>query len=156
MAGGQEANAFQTKELASGHLVKEAMMREFHTLNTGDSLRVASDRLLAGSQHDFPVVNGTEVVGILSRSALLQGWAQAGADAYVAEFMNRSFLTVSPDMALEEATLQIQGAATDPVLVMEAGRYGEPILVGLLTQENLLEFLMLTQLQNRAINRPYP
>jgi len=59
-------------------------------------------------------------------------------------------------MALEEATLQIQGAATDPVLVMEAGRYGEPILVGLLTQENLLEFLMLTQLQNRAINRPYP
>lgn len=154
MAGGQEANAFQTKELASGHKVHEAMMREFHTLNTGDSLRVASDRLLAGSQHDFPVKSGNDIVGILTRSALLQGWAQEGGEAYVAEFMKRDFLIVPPDMALEEAILKVQGASNDPILVMEKGVSGESTLIGLLTQENLLEFLKLRQLQNMRSQRP--
>ncbi len=154
MAGGQESNAFQTKELASGHTAREAMMREFHTLNTGDSLRKAADMLLAGSQHDFPVMSGNSVAGILTRSALMRGYAQEGGEAYVAEFMNRDYLVVPPDMALEEAIVQVQGVTNDPILVMEQGAGGEPVLMGLLTQENLLEFLKLRQLQDIRSNRP--
>ncbi|MCX6380491.1 MAG: CBS domain-containing protein, partial [Armatimonadetes bacterium] len=106
------------------------------------------------SQHDFPVKSGNDIVGILTRSALLQGWAQEGGEAYVAEFMKRDFLIVPPEMALEEAILKVQGTSNDPILVMEKGASGEPTLIGLLTQENLLEFLKLRQLQNMRSQRP--
>ena len=37
----QEASAFQTRELIGGHRVREAMLREFHTLSVGSTLREA-------------------------------------------------------------------------------------------------------------------
>ncbi len=145
IAAGQESAAFQSHALMSGHKVKEAMLCEFHTLNSGDSLRKASEALLSGSQHDFPVMNGEEVIGLLTRSNLLRGLAADGPDAYVAGVMDRDFAAVTPYDLLEEA-LQTRGGET--VLVMEpaVSASSSPRLVGMLTQENMMEFLMLTRL----------
>lgn len=141
---GQEAAAFQAKTLVMGHRVREAMMREFHTLPVGATLREAADLLLAGSQQDFPILHGGEAVGVLSRSALLRGIAADGYDSYVAGVMQRDFARVQPDDDLE-AVLS-QGPFEGPILVL-ANDGGEPALVGMLTQENLIEFLTLTRLQ---------
>ena len=145
---GQEAAAFKAKTLVAGHRVREALLKEFHTLPPGATLRGASDLLLAGSQQDFPIVHGEEVVGILSRSALMRGIATQGWDAYVTGVMDRDFTVVHPEDDLE--TILAQGTFTSPILAMEQDASGNQKLVGMLTQENLLEFLTLAQLRARV------
>lgn len=143
---GQEASYFQTRALLIGHRVREAMVRDFHTLPVGSTLRQAADLLLASSQQDFPILNGTDVVGVLSRSALLQGMASEGPETYVASVMDRDFAMARPDDALDEL---LTGRLAGPVLVLHDGVATDTSLVGMVTQENLLEFLTLAQLQAR-------
>lgn len=146
VAAGQEANALQTHLLATGHTVREAMLRDFRTLGVADTLRTAAEALLSGSQHDFPVLLNGEVQGVLTRADLLRGLASEGPDAYVASIMQRDFVYVTPDMALEEA---IQAFSPHrPILVMEPPNNPNesPKLIGMLNQENVLEFLLLSRL----------
>ncbi len=143
----QEAAAFHARTLVSGHRVREALLKDFRTLTAGTTLRAASDLLLAGSQQDFPIVNGEEVVGVLTRSALMRGIATNGWDGYVAGIMDRDFAVAHPDDDLE--SILNQGAFTGPIMAMETDAGGNEKLVGMLTQENLLEFLTLAQLRTR-------
>ena len=92
--------------------------------------------LLATSQQDFPIVLGEQVMGLLGRNALLRGMAVDGPDAYVAGIMDRNFPRVSPDVSLTQAIPLL--AQTSCVLVMEQDH-----LLGLLTRENLSEYMML-------------
>jgi Zn-dependent protease/CBS domain-containing protein len=148
LGAGQEAAAFATRSLTQGHRVQEAMVREYRTLTPGTTLREASDVLLAGSQHDFPVLHGAEVVGMLARTDLLRSLAQQGADAYVAGAMQREPVCVRPDAELDTVLPIIQQAG--PMLVMEDTGTAPGRLVGILTQEHLYEFLVLTQLRSRT------
>jgi CBS domain-containing protein len=61
-----------------------------------------------------------------------------GPDAYVAGAMDRNPLRLPPDMDLSEAFAKASGA---PALVMDGDN-----LLGLLTAENLSEFLLLRQI----------
>ncbi len=132
----QETAVVEGRTLTQGVPVREAMVTDYRTLEHGNTIREAANLLLATSQHDFPVVVGTQVVGLLHRTALLRGMAEAGPDAYVAGIMEREFPRVNPFDSLEQV-LPVM-AQTSCALVMDGER-----LVGLLTRENLSEFLML-------------
>jgi hypothetical protein len=84
-------------------------------------------------------VLGEQVLGLLPRSSLLRAMAQDGPDAYVAGAMDRDFVALSPDQDLAES-LSALGQTRQCALVMEGGR-----LLGLLTAENLTEYLLLRQ-----------
>lgn len=134
--------AAQEGTLAVGRLymqgapVRSAMVTDFRTLSHGDTIRDAANLLLATSQQDFPVVHGEQVVGMLSRTALLKALASEGPEAYVAGAMDRDFVRVSPNIDLVEA-LPLLGQSKACALVMEGDR-----LVGLLTNENLAEYIL--------------
>ena len=138
----QESQAEQSREVAEDAIVSEAMVREFATLSPGDNLRRAAEVLLATSQQDFPVVNGDEVVGVLSRNQLLRGLAKEGDTAYVAGTMNREVVFAKPTDALEPVMMNPNGVQRAPVLV----RGDDGSLVGMVTMENLMEFLTLRQI----------
>jgi len=108
-------------------------------------LREAADALLAGSQQDFPVVSGNQVVGLLTRNDLLRGMASEGSEAYVAGSMNREFPRITPEAELTNALPLLERSC---VLVMQ-----DEALKGILTRENLVEFLMLRRfgLQPRPV-----
>jgi Zn-dependent protease/CBS domain-containing protein len=144
---GQEANAFRTRALVVGHKVREAMMTEVRTIDTGHTLREAAKILLSGSQHDFPVMNGDEVAGLLSREALMRGIATEEDNSYVTAIMDREFPRTIPDADLETVLTSLGRAGSVLVLGKEAS--GREYLVGMLTQENAIEFLMLKQLTAR-------
>jgi Zn-dependent protease/predicted transcriptional regulator len=136
----QESASALGRELTQGVPVKAAMMTDYRTLSHGNSIRDAADLLLATAQQDFPVVLGDQVIGLLGRNALMRGLAREGPDSYVAGLMDRTFTAVSPDMDLAEA-LPLLGHSGACALVMQEER-----LLGLLTRENLSEFLMLRRL----------
>jgi Zn-dependent protease/CBS domain-containing protein len=138
----QESQAELSREVVEDAIVSEAMVREFSTLTPGDNLRRAAEVLLSTSQQDFPVVQGEEVVGVLSRDQLLRGLAQEGDTAYVAGTMNRDVVFARPGDDLEPVMMNPNGVRRAPVLV----RGDDGSLVGMVTMENLMEFLTLRQI----------
>ncbi len=140
IAAGQESTATRSMVLVEGHSAGEATIRRFEVLQHGDSLGRAADLLLATSQQDFPVMGGSEMVGVLSRQALLQGLANGGRDTYVAQVMAREFPRVKPDAPLQQAFELLQNTDGLPVMVFEGER-----LHGYINKENLMEYLMLAR-----------
>lgn len=137
LGAAQEGVAALGRTLTHGIPVRAAMMTEFHTLGHGDTVRDAANLLLATSQQDFPVLHGDQVVGLLGRNLLLKALAAEGPDAYVAGVMDREFLQLDPATDLSKI-LPLMAQAGRCALVMD-GRQ----LRGLLTTDNLSEFLML-------------
>jgi Zn-dependent protease/CBS domain-containing protein len=138
LGAGQEVTSIRTRSFLAGRLVADAMQSSFTTLRGGDTLDEAAKRLLEGSQTEFPVVNGEEVLGVVGRSSIALGLSSEGPDSYVAGIMNREFTQVPPDAPLEAVAELMQSGGWQPVLVMN----GEH-LMGMLTRENLSEFIML-------------
>jgi len=142
----QESVASTAQVLMEGATVRDAMITDFRTLRHGDTIRDAAGLLLATSQQDFPVLAGESVVGLLNRTALLRAMAADGPDSFVAGAMERDFLRLEPDLQLAEAAPQMSALQTC-ALVFDGEK-----LAGLLTAENLSEFLMLRQI--RKANEP--
>ena len=137
LGAAQESAAAVGLILTRGTPVRAAMVTDFRTLSHGETVRDAANLLLATSQQDFPVMHGDQVIGLLGRAALLRAMATSGPESYVAGAMNRDFTRVSPDQDLA-GTIPLLAQAGSCVLVMEGDQ-----LAGLLTSENLSEFLLL-------------
>jgi CBS domain-containing protein len=137
LGAAQEGAAAMGRTLTHGIPVRAAMITEFHTLDHGSTVRDAANLLLSTSQQDFPVIHGDQVVGLLGRNLLLKALANQGPDAYVAGVMDRDFLSLEPNADLA-GVLPRMAQAGRCALVMDQTR-----LVGLLTTDNLSEFLLL-------------
>ena len=137
LGAAQESAAATGRFLTQGMPVRAAMVTDFRTLSHGDTIRDAANLLLATTQQDFPVVHAGRVVGLLTRVALLKALAAQGPDGYVASAMDRDFPRLAPD---EDLSRLLPGAlrAGAAALVMEGDQ-----LLGLLTAENLTEFVLL-------------
>jgi Zn-dependent protease len=132
-----EGVASRRRSLSQGVRVRAAMMTDYRTLSHASTFHDAANLLLSSSQQDFPVVHGDEVIGLLGRNALLRGMAAEGGQSYIAGFMDRNFTRISPDTELS-AVLGLMAQGNTCLPVMQDGH-----LVGLLTSENLSQFLLL-------------
>jgi Mg/Co/Ni transporter MgtE len=133
-----EASSVQIKSALGGIPVSKATITDFRSLSPHDSLQQALEHVLAGFQHDFPVVEQGRLVGVLTRGDLLTNLAQKGPQARVEEAMNERFQTADFSEMLELALSRLQNykCLTLPVL-----RNGS--LAGVLTMDNVGEFLMI-------------
>jgi Zn-dependent protease len=145
VGAGQEVSSSVTRSFLRGKKVADAMQIRYRTLSSGESLESAAQALLAGSQHDFPVVMGDEVLGILTRTDIARGLAQEGPSAYVAGVMQRDVKTAHPHLPLERIAEMFTKDDPSPVLVMDEDR-----LVGMVTYENLSEFIMLEHARSQS------
>jgi CBS domain-containing protein len=136
----QESAAAKGRLFTSGYPVSAAMITDLRTLTHGQTIRDAGNLLVATSQHDFPVMYGDTVIGILTRSALVQAMLTQGPDAYVSGAMSRDFTRVAPDLPLTDALPKLAGSGAC-VLVMD----NEDRLAGMLTSEHLSQFILLRQ-----------
>jgi predicted transcriptional regulator len=138
MGAAAEASTTQMRSALSGIPVSRMMIERFETLAPTDPLQRAVSHVLAGFQQDFPVIEAGQVVGVLTRSDLMSGLAQKGPEASVAEVMNRRFETVSPSDMLDGAVQRLQSSGCPALPVLRGSE-----LVGVLTLENVGEFLMI-------------
>jgi Zn-dependent protease/CBS domain-containing protein len=146
----QESAAATGLHLTKGVPVRAAMVTDFRTLSHGDTIRDAANLLLATTQQDFPVLHAGQVVGLLTRVALLKALASQGPDAYVAGAMDRDFVRLAPD---EDLSRLLPGALRSGAcaLVMDGDE-----LLGLLTAENLTEFVLLRKFGMEPERSPAP
>jgi len=134
----QESSMVQMKSALGGIPVERAMLTKFETLSPNDPLGRAVQLLLEGAQQDFPVVHHDQVVGLLMRNDLVKALSQRGQLVPISEIMRRDFVTVEACEMLETVFARLQENAIHTVPVYDHGR-----LAGLLTMDNVGEFLMI-------------
>ncbi len=140
-----EASMVQMRAALAGIPVQKAMVTDFRTLAPHDQLGRAVDYVLAGFQQDFPVVEEGRVVGVLTRSDLLNALARRGKEVRVGEVMQRDIETGGPWDMLEGVLGRLQRRRCHTLPVVQNGQ-----LVGLVTADNLGELLMIEQALRKA------
>jgi Zn-dependent protease/CBS domain-containing protein len=134
----QEAYAVQIRSVLRGVPVRSAMITQFRTLSADDPLQRALEELISGYQQDFPVLQGEQLVGLLTRSDVLRALSEGRREARVGDLM-RHICQVVEDLDMLETTYQRMQEGQCPVLpVLRAGS-----LVGLITLENIAEWMMI-------------
>jgi len=146
MGAASEASLVQMKSSLSGIPVSRAMITDYRTVHADDPLQAAIDHVLAGFQQDFPVLDSGRLVGVLVREDLLKALAREGPGARVGEIMRRDFETADPAEMLEPAFVRLRSCACRALPVVRRGQ-----LVGILTADNVGEFLMVQAAVQEAV-----
>ena len=144
----QEASMVQMRTALSGIPVSRAMLTNFQIVAPDDAAKRVLELILAGSQQDFPVVDGGQggrVAGVLLRSDVLKALAQRASDWRVRDVMRREFEVVDAADMLDTALARLQSCNCHTLPVTSRGA-----LVGLLTMENVGEFLLIQSALGRS------
>lgn len=135
----QEASMVQMKNAISGIPVGRAMLTDYRSLSPRDPLSRMSQLILAGSQHDFPVIEDDErIVGIITRDDFLAALTEHGQNIAVSAVMKTNLPEVDSYEMVETALMRIQESGVPALPVTHGGR-----LVGIVTAENITEYLMI-------------
>ena len=150
-----ESQVVQTQSKLAGVPVEHAMMKSFDTLSPINSLRYVTQLVLAGSQQEFPVVEGGRPIGLVTRADLLNALTQYGPLGFVSQAMRHDIEMIQADEPLTAAAEKLQIGQTQSMIVLRDGQ-----LVGLLTLENVQEFALIqaalkNNMSNDKMEAPY-
>src|SRR5205807_10668697 len=70
--------------------MEDIMLTEFSTLSPADTLEDALDKAVHCLQDDFPVVRGSDLVGVINRQTIVEKLRREG-NGYVQGAMNKAF-----------------------------------------------------------------
>jgi len=147
----QEARFAEVRSALSGVPVRSVMETAYRTLALDTTVSQAIDALLDGEQKDFPVIEDGRIIGLLTRSRLVEALRQRGGEGPIHEVMLRDCAPVEDDEMLDRVVERMEqnGCATLPVV--RGGR-----LVGILTMENVGEWIMIqdARRERRRAQRP--
>ncbi len=133
----QEASIAETKSVLGSANAKDAMIPEFQTLSPRDELSQAVKLVLNGWQQDFPVLHEGRVIGMLLRADIIAALAGGQVHASVQQTMREDFPVASPVEPLQSVLTRLHDTQVATVPIVENGR-----LVGLITLENMTEYMM--------------
>jgi Zn-dependent protease/CBS domain-containing protein len=133
----QEASIALIHAALGGIPVERVMVREFQTVTPEDTVADAVAHVLGGFQHDFPVLDGDRLVGVLAREDLFSALAAGGTAGTVGDIMRRKFETADPGEMLEHALTRLQQSGCPAMPVTRNAS-----VVGVLTTDNVGEFVM--------------
>jgi Zn-dependent protease/predicted transcriptional regulator len=145
----QEAGMARIKNSLGGIPVSRAMQTNFESLSPQDTLARAVELILAGSQQDFPVVEDGRVLGVLERDTFIKALARSGQNEPVVEVMRRGVPEVDTHDMVDSAFARLEQSSAKTLPVTHAGK-----LAGLITSENITEFLMIRSALRTAPTMP--
>lgn len=119
--------------------VKEVVFKDYISLNTGDTLKTASDLFLRTLQGDFPVLFGDRLVGILRRDSIIKGINEGRESERVADLMEREFPTTTEKQKL----ISLYKTMTEKGITMMPVMDGEKLL-GIVTLEQIGRYHMIS------------
>ncbi|MDZ4719051.1 MAG: CBS domain-containing protein, partial [Roseiflexaceae bacterium] len=93
---------------------------------------------------DFAVVQGSKLLGIVTRDDVLQALASDPRDLFVTGVMRREFLRVAPSLTLDEVREQMAEQKARVAAVYDGEAY-----LGLVSAEDIAEALAVLAFQQR-------
>jgi Zn-dependent protease/CBS domain-containing protein len=138
LAAASEAAAAHETWSLEGVPLERVMITDVRTLSPTDPLARAVELTLAGFQQDFPVVDESGVVGVLTRKDLMRVLAERGDKALVSTAMQRDFKVADPGEPVEDALARLEASECHALPVVRGQR-----LMGVLTLDNVGEYMMI-------------
>lgn len=126
--------------------LEEVMLTDFATLSPADTLEDALDKAVHSLQDDFPVVRGSDMVGVISRQRILEALRMEG-NGYVQAVMNKLFEVSVRQESLASAFRKLTSRNLSIIPVVEDQR-----LVGIVTLQNLMHSMALLA-ESRKLRR---
>jgi Zn-dependent protease/CBS domain-containing protein len=126
--------------------LEEVMLTDFATLSPADTLEDALDKAVHSLQDDFPVVRGSDMVGVISRQRILEA-LRAEGNGYVQAVMNKLFEVSARQESLASAFRKLTARNLSIIPVVEDQR-----LVGIVTLQNLMHSMALLA-ESRKLQR---
>ena len=112
--------------------MEDVMLTEFATLSPADTLEDALGKTIHTLQDDFPVVRGSDMVGVITRQKIIQELRLEG-NGYVQGIMSRAFDVAQRRESLAIAFKKITSRNLTIIPVVDQDR-----LVGIVTLQNLM------------------
>jgi Zn-dependent protease len=126
--------------------LEEVMLTDFATLSPADTLEDALDKAVHTLQDDFPVVRGSDMVGVISKQKILDA-LRVGGNGYVQAAMNRIFDVATRQESLASAFRKLSAHNLSIIPVVD-----EQKLVGIVTLQNLMHSMALLA-ESRKLRR---
>jgi Zn-dependent protease/CBS domain-containing protein len=126
--------------------LEEVMLTDFATLSPADTLEDALEKAVHTLQDDFPVVRGSDMVGVVSRQKILEA-LRAEGNGYVQAVMNRIFDVAAKQESLASAFRKLSARNLSIIPVVD-----EQNLVGIVTLQNLMHSMSLLA-ESRKLRR---
>jgi Zn-dependent protease/CBS domain-containing protein len=130
--------------------LEDVMLTDFATLSPADTLEDALEKAVHSLQDDFPVIRGSDMVGVISKQKILQA-LRAEGNGYVQAVMNRIFEVAQKKESLASAFRKLTARNLSIIPVVEDQR-----LVGIVTLQNLMHSMALLaesrKLRKQALN----
>jgi len=126
--------------------LEEVMLTDFATLSPADTLEDALQKAVHTLQDDFPVVRGSDMVGVISKQKILDALRSDG-NGYVQAAMNRLFDVATKQDSLASAFRKLAARNLSIIPVVDEQR-----LVGIVTLQNLMHSMALLA-ESRKLRR---
>jgi len=130
--------------------LEDIMLTDFATLSPADTLEDALEKAVHSLQDDFPVIRGSDMVGVISKQKILQA-LRAEGNGYVQAVMNRIFEVAQKKESLASAFRKLTARNLSIIPVVEDER-----LIGIVTLQNLMHSMALLaesrKLRKAALN----
>jgi Zn-dependent protease/CBS domain-containing protein len=126
--------------------LEDVMLTDFATLSPADTLEDALEKAVHTLQDDFPVVRGGDMVGVISKSNILEALRMEG-NGYVQAAMHKIFEVASRQESLASAFRKLNSRNLSIIPVVE-----DQQLVGIITLQNLMHSMALLA-ESRKLRR---
>ena len=126
--------------------LEEVMLKDFSVLSPADTLEDALAKAVHTLQDDFPVIRGTDMIGVVSRQRIINA-LRAEGNGYVQTVMERVFQVAQKGESLASGLRKLATHNLSIIPVVEEGR-----LIGIVTFQNLMHSMRLLA-ESRRLKR---
>lgn len=146
---GQETATADSKTVLTTRRVGDAYNKNALTLVVGDRVSKVVDYLLTSHQPNFAVMQGSNLLGIVTRDDVLRALATSTIDLYATEIMERDVLKVESSKTLQDVSETMAQNGKRVVAVYDNSNY-----LGLVGIEDISEaFTILAFLERQERHR---
>jgi CBS domain-containing protein len=141
----QEHVRADTRIMAAAFKVEDVMIprERLESFSHGTTVTAALKTALTSWQPLYPVVNGTDILGVINREDILEH-AASQSDGYIGELIDRSVPRIEATASLTDACAILEGSARHVIIVTRDGNYA-----GLLAYDRLADFLLMNEIRQK-------
>lgn len=126
--------------------LEEVMLKDFSTLSPADTLEDALAKAVHTLQDDFPVIRGTDMIGVVTRQRIIDALRSDG-NGYVQTVMEKVFQVAQKGETLASGLRKLASHNLSIIPIVDEGR-----LIGIVTFQNLMHSMRLLA-ESRRLKR---